>query len=181
MEEPHGWHPLAKEKYKIKYDSIFRDELTGLHNRRYLNNELSKISPTDNVSVVMLDIDDFKSFNDKHGHDIGDLVLRAVGRELVGSIREEDIAARYGGEEFTLIFKNFNNKTDIQNRVEEIRKKFENTVIGRNDKKLKFTASFGIAFSDGTKKIDEFLKLADKALYTSKHGGKNQITVAQSV
>lgn len=161
-----------------------RDSLTGLHNRGFLDKEIEKLKPTDKFAAVMLDADEFKKFNDTYGHKTGDKVLKSLSRVLVDNIQivegeNPDVIARYGGEEFAILFKNFNDREAVKRRLEYIRKEIEGQRIDRDNKDIKFTASFGVAFSDGVSSADEVLKKADEALYVSKQNGRNQVTVAE--
>lgn len=166
----------------LKTRSI-RDPLTDLYNRAYLNEFLERDLHRAqrnhvSVSIVMMDIDYFKNFNDKYGHDAGDLVLKELGKLLKENIRGSDITCRYGGEEFLLIF--YDTDSDAgRERVEKIRLLISNMeVILRGTILDKITASFGLAVfpKDGTT-LETLITAADQALFQSKKNGRNQLTI----
>lgn len=170
-----------KRYYNQKRDSLsdmaFRDQLTGLFNRRYFDQKLKEEIDRSArygrpLSLVMGDIDKFKSYNDDFGHQKGDEVLRSVADLLKGSCRTSDIAARYGGEEMVLILP----ETDSDGAflvAEKARKAIEaraGDIAGR-----KVTISMGIAsFGPGTDGPAELIAAADKALYKAKEEGRNR-------
>lgn len=152
------------------------DTLTGLFNRRYYDKELdAKIAnfqrTAQKFSLILIDIDFFKSINDTHGHDTGDGVLKAMSRQLQKNIREIDTLARIGGEEFAIILPN----CDVDATViaaERQRKAIENMP----EIPFKITASFGVtAILPGDNKTTIYQR-ADNALYQSKENGRNKVT-----
>jgi diguanylate cyclase (GGDEF)-like protein/PAS domain S-box-containing protein len=152
------------------------DALTGMYNRRYMDDALQREllrSHRDDypVSVLMLDIDHFKDFNDTYGHDAGDQVLVALGNLLHTNIRQSDVACRFGGEEFVVILPKAGGD-DALNRAERLREDFGNLRIGPEG--LSATISIGLAVypRDGAS-VDELLRAADQALYTAKAAGRN--------
>ena len=167
---------------KLRIESI-RDALTGLYNRRYLENVLEeeqyrlKRHPSP-LSVIMLDIDHFKTFNDQYGHDTGDAVLKGLGRFLKAHVRGEDIACRYGGEEFLLIL----TSTALEAarvRAEQIWKELGDMHIHYRNHDFSLTASIGVAnFPTHGQELSDVINAADKALYAAKTGGRNQVVVA---
>jgi diguanylate cyclase (GGDEF)-like protein/PAS domain S-box-containing protein len=165
-------------------EMALRDGLTGLYNRRYLedalNREFHRAERNGKpVSVVMIDIDQFKHFNDKYGHDAGDFVLSAVGRAITKSIRPSDIACRYGGEEFAVVLSDANLEC-ARERAEHLRFAIRDTNLTRLGQTLSApTASFGVAAypAHGTKPAD-LLKAADQALYRAKQEGRDRVCVA---
>jgi diguanylate cyclase (GGDEF)-like protein/PAS domain S-box-containing protein len=165
-------------------EMALRDGLTGLYNRRYLedalNRELHRAERSGKpVSVVMIDIDHFKRFNDKFGHDAGDFVLSAVARAITKSIRPSDIACRYGGEELAVVLA----EADLEcarARAEQMRLAIRETNLVHLGQTLPTpTASFGVAVypANGTKPAD-LLKAADQALYSAKGGGRDRVCAA---
>lgn len=151
------------------------DEMTGIRNHKGILNFLedklttasSKLSP---VSVLMLDIDDFKKVNDTHGHVIGDTVLRDIAQIIQRTIRESDMVGRYGGEEFLVVFDCMNNK--LAARVgQRILKSVEAHIFQEN---IRVTISGGIAEYNGEEALD-LVEKADKKLYTAKRTGKNKV------
>lgn len=168
---------------KLQVQSL-RDPLTGLFNRRYLEENLAReLHRCERrklpLSVLMLDVDHFKQFNDRHGHAAGDAVLALVGRTLASAVRQEDIACRYGGEEFTLVLPEMDAATAFA-RAETIRKTLESSTIVHLRQTLgPITISAGIATypADGTTP-ELLLEVADAWLYRAKAGGRNQIAPA---
>ena len=154
------------------------DSLTGLANRRTLDEELAlewrrAHRVGDSLAFVLLDLDDFKTVNDSHGHQAGDAVLRAVGEILGAGVRHVDLAGRYGGEEFALILP----ETDLPGALklaERIRARLEATAVELpSGESLHATASFGVAVNDGLTAAEQLVAAADEALYAAKAAGKN--------
>ncbi|MEM1172113.1 MAG: sensor domain-containing diguanylate cyclase [Cyanobacteria bacterium P01_H01_bin.35] len=192
--QQHLAHTVAKQislafynlklKEQLRNDSI-RDSLTGLFNRRYLDESLNQeiIRAKRNqqpLSVIMVDIDHFKKFNDTYGHDVGDIVLREVAKFLEGEVRESDIVCRYGGEEMTLIL--INTPLDIaKQRAENICSGVRELSLENQGEVLpSVTVSLGVASFplDGTAG-EEIVQKADRALYQAKKAGRNQVVLYQ--
>lgn len=154
------------------------DSLTGLANRRAFDDELQRRfaewqrrrTP---FTLLILDIDHFKQFNDSHGHPAGDEVLRNVGKVLVKTARQMDLPCRYGGEEFAAILP----ATDVQEArvaAERFRKAIETSVVKFEGKPFSVTASIGVArVSDDDYDPARLIRRADEALYKSKEAGRN--------
>jgi diguanylate cyclase (GGDEF)-like protein len=168
-------------------DQAVRDSLTGLFNRRYMEETLDRevrraIRRNRPLSVLMLDLDCFKRYNDRYGHAAGDTVLRRVGTFLHRRIRTEDIACRYGGEEFVVILPEATPEVALQ-RAEEIRAGIKQLKIIHDARALDYiSASIGLAsaspeLSEGS----SLLRAADVALYQSKEAGRDRVTVANAV
>jgi diguanylate cyclase (GGDEF)-like protein len=161
-----------------------RDGLTGLYNRRYmedaLNREIHRAERSGKpLSVVMIDIDHFKSFNDKYGHDAGDFVLSALARAIMKNIRPSDMACRYGGEELAVVLPEASLECACE-RAEQMRLAIRGTNLTHLGQTLPApTASFGVAVypANGTKPAN-LLKAADDALYRAKHAGRDRVCVA---
>jgi diguanylate cyclase (GGDEF)-like protein len=161
-----------------------RDALTGLYNRRHLDEALTRELHRSQrvnlpVSVLMIDIDHFKAFNDTYGHTVGDAVLADVAGILRDRIRVEDIACRYGGEEFAIIMAGLD-LAEAADRAEEIRRRVaQHDFIWRDLLLGHLTVSIGIAthprHGDGP---DRLLRSADAALYRAKEGGRNRVEIA---
>jgi diguanylate cyclase (GGDEF)-like protein len=158
------------------------DPLTKLNNRGHwetrLEEEFKRFSRSHSPSVlIMLDIDHFKKVNDTYGHQGGDAVLRRLGKILISQYRDTDIIGRYGGEEFGILLLD----TDTQKAlalVENLTQEILNTDIVHDKKKITITLSFGITqINSSFKRHDEWIDLADKALYQSKQNGRNRATV----
>lgn len=160
------------------------DPLTGLYNRRYLETFMEKqlaIADRNNqlLSIVMFDIDNFKAFNDTHGHDAGDVALRSLAQAIAKNIRASDIGVRYGGEEFVIVLPNTDKMTALD-VAERIRTAVEVMVIAiSRTKRTKVTASFGIAtYGMDAESLDALITKADAALYRAKRAGKNRTCLA---
>jgi diguanylate cyclase (GGDEF)-like protein len=128
----------------------------------------------------MLDLDDFKSVNDRYGHAIGDLVLMQVGEVLAKSIRRGDILARWGGEEFILLLP----ETDLDAAAEfaeRIRTAIVQLLIARDDIRLQVTASFGVGQLVADQDLNGLIHRVDKLLYLAKGAGRNRVMKADAV
>jgi diguanylate cyclase (GGDEF)-like protein len=161
-----------------------KDPLTGLYNRRYLQEMLDReirraIRSEQALGVLMLDLDHFKNFNDTYGHDAGDAVLRETASFLVRSIRAEDFVCRYGGEEFVVILPTADLRA-AEARAQRIRAKLRDLVILHNGRSLGLiTASIGVAaLPDHGTNEKELLQTADAALYRAKREGRDRVAVA---
>jgi diguanylate cyclase (GGDEF)-like protein len=158
------------------------DSLTGLLNRRYieerLTEEMNRSDRTgDPVTFMMLDVDEFKSYNDRYGHPAGDEALELIGQILRENLRGADVAARYGGEEFSVLLPE-TNLEEAQAIAERIRRHVEDTRFP----KRKVTVSIGIATLGGS--LDDtkkFIKAADDALYAAKRAGRNNIQIYSEI
>ena len=169
----------------LRVQSI-RDPLTGLFNRRYmeesLDRELRRAARNQQaVSVLMLDVDHFKQFNDSFGHQAGDTLLRALGDFMIQRTRGQDIACRYGGEEFTLILTGAPKAAAIK-RAELLREELKRLVVEHASQVLgKVTFSIGISvYPDDGANAEELVRAADQALYLAKREGRDRIVVSQS-
>jgi diguanylate cyclase (GGDEF)-like protein/PAS domain S-box-containing protein len=161
-------------------EQAVRDPLTGLYNRRYLDETLEReISRARRdglpLSVVMLDIDHFKRINDTHGHQLGDEVLRLLGRTLLGDIRLEDVACRYGGEEFLILLPAMPLEAAVA-RAEGWRRAVASLALARDGHLVRFTVSLGVAtFPVHGATPDELTRCADLALYRAKREGRDRV------
>ena len=180
---------LVVSVIETSHSMAFRDELTGISGRRALEEKLLQLSG--NFTVAMVDIDFFKRFNDRHGHEVGDQVLRLVAAKLT-TVSGGGKPFRYGGEEFTIIFPGLDSKAAMPH-LEKLRKRVEQTrfiVRGSNRsgkrlekakgirgfrKRAKVTISIGVAErNDKYTSPDQVLMAADKALYRAKKAGRNR-------
>ena len=173
----------AKLRDQLRDQSI-RDPLTGLYNRRYMldscRREFARATRAKaHVSILSVDIDHFKKFNDNHGHDAGDVVLRAFSECLRANVREDDIACRFGGEEFIVALPGTSAEVATQ-RAELLRGKVEEMVVRYLDSALpRITISIGVATfpSAGDNPLSVF-KVADMALYRAKEQGRNRVMIS---
>jgi len=168
---------------ELKLKSI-QDSLTGLANRRHMEDILQRqfhrlLRYQTQCSLIMLDVDHFKDFNDTYGHEVGDLVLQELGRYLKKSTRGEDLACRFGGEEFIIIMVNTNIERAFD-KAEKIRAEIaESLSIPHHSGLLNVTVSCGVATAPTHgKKIKTLLKAVDNALYQAKHNGRNRVEIA---
>lgn len=153
------------------------DALTSLANRRAFDDFIARQQAEfrrDNrpVTVLMLDVDKFKLFNDTHGHQAGDAVLQGVAQVLRKSMRDIDLVARYGGEEFSVVFPG-SKLLEVAPAAERARAAIQAATFMFEGKQLKVTASFGLAEIRAGEAIVETVKRADEALYASKKAGRN--------
>jgi diguanylate cyclase (GGDEF)-like protein len=153
-----------------------RDWLTGLHNRRYLARELEQLSGrlTGEVSLAVLDIDRFKSVNDRFGHDAGDQVLIRVSRLLCDALRATDIIVRSGGEEFTLLMPDTSEGAAIT-ACERIRRAIAGEVWEAIGENVSLSCCVGIASAQADEDLATLLRLADQRLYEAKNSGRDRI------
>ncbi len=160
------------------------DPLTGLYNRRYFEEFMEKqlaIAERNNqpLSMIILDLDNFKNFNDTYGHDAGDMALKTIAHTINKNIRASDIGVRYGGEEFIIVLPNTGKKNAFE-VAERIRNSIEiNKIPVFRDKKIAITASLGIAtYGIDADSIETLIAKADNALYNAKKSGKNKVFMA---
>ncbi len=168
---------------KLEHLSV-TDHLTGLYNRRHLMELLQRefdrsVRYSSKLSIIMVDIDHFKHFNDRYGHLTGDMVLVKVAEELRNNLRKHDIIGRYGGEEFVIILP----ETDVRGAMtvaERYRKRISEKNFGSDKTPLRVTISLGVAGypEHPIKDIDDLLRLADTALYKAKREGRNRVAAA---
>jgi diguanylate cyclase (GGDEF)-like protein len=173
------------------YAMAYRDELTGLPARRALNDALLRVDGT--YTVAMVDVDHFKKFNDSHGHDVGDQVLRMVAGRLA-RVDGGGRAFRYGGEEFAVLFPG-KSATESAPHLETLRAAVASASFtkrgqdrprrkpksprarGANARQLAVTVSIGAAHARGSALAEDVVKAADKALYRAKEGGRNRVAL----
>ncbi|GAC1506065.1 MAG: hypothetical protein NVS1B6_13990 [Steroidobacteraceae bacterium] len=165
-------------------EMALRDGLTGLYNRRFLEDALTRElhraeRSGKEVAVVMIDIDHFKRFNDKYGHDAGDFVLSSLARAITKSIRPSDMACRYGGEELAVVLAESNRECALE-KAEQMRAAIRDTHLVYLSQTLPApTASFGVAvYPDNGMRPADLLKAADLALYRAKKEGRDRVCPA---
>ncbi len=174
LEKLHGY-------YQTAINSAIKDGLTGLYKRSYfmvcLDQEIKRINRHhDCLSVMMIDIDNFKLYNDNLGHLGGDIILREVGKIILDNIREIDIAARYGGEEFIVLLLNIDKKNSLI-IAQRIQSKLLKLLLPSKLSNIidKLTVSIGIAdFPYSSKSTSDLINKADLMLYQAKKTGKNK-------
>jgi diguanylate cyclase (GGDEF)-like protein len=168
---------VKHKKIKKLISETRTDALTQITNRLGFNSsiEMLFVNPPDNFAAAILDLDYFKDINDSMGHDIGDLYLTLVAKELAKSLPNGDFVARLGGDEFAIIYKNFSDINELKSQVRKTHKSI-NKVHYVLDKKIKGSASVGVAIYTGKENKTQLLKCADVAMYESKHLGKNNFS-----
>ena len=169
------------QQHSEKLENLaFYDTLTQIYNRRYFETKLldeienAKRYPSD-LSVIFIDIDNFKHVNDTKGHDIGDEVLKIISKTFKETIRATDIIARWGGEEFVILLPNTKVKETIV-IAEKLKHSLENSTEIKTILSYALEASFGVTEYKKSDDIDTIIKRADDAMYISKRNGKNRVT-----
>jgi diguanylate cyclase len=175
---------LQRDLESVRKEAM-TDGLTGLSNRKAFDQEINRIANEAQAegeifTLLMLDIDHFKSFNDNFGHQIGDQVLRLVAHTLTEGVKGRDMAARYGGEEFSIILPGTPLEAGIT--VGNALRKAVATkdVVNRNTGETlgRITMSVGVAEFSSGEEVEQLIERADAALYTAKHNGRNQVAAA---
>jgi two-component system cell cycle response regulator len=173
--------PCEEGYQREMYERTVRDELTGLYNRSYFVKGVAPLTDRSSIremglAILLIDLDHFKRINDGHGHEIGDEVLREVGRILRESARAEDLIARSGGEEFVIALPCHSLEQAIE-RAERIRGKIAGGRIDGRGRDLRVTASFGVAYSPPgcMRNLAVMISAADEALYLAKKRGRNRV------
>jgi diguanylate cyclase len=172
---------LQRDLDEVRRESML-DPLTKIFNRKCFDEGIAKSlaeasRDASSLSLVLLDIDHFKQFNDTYGHQTGDQVLRLVAMTLKSNIKGKDLAARYGGEEFVAVLPS----TDLDGAVivaENIRKAIQAKELlkrSTNEKLGRITASFGVAVFHPNDTVSSFIERADRCLYAAKHAGRNRV------
>jgi diguanylate cyclase len=172
---------LQQSLEAIRAESL-TDPLTGLGNRKYFDNSIemavqNALETGEPLSLLMFDIDHFKSFNDSYGHLTGDQVLRLVGMSLKQTIKGQDITARYGGEEFAVVLPNtaLRQALTVADHIrravmsKELKKKSTGEILGR------VTISVGVSMLKPGDDTDSLIERADACLYAAKRNGRNRV------
>ncbi|MCX7989476.1 MAG: GGDEF domain-containing protein [Aquificaceae bacterium] len=169
-----------KEKEKRVYDMATHDQLTKLHNRWYAEeffaSELARAKRQGlPLSILMIDVDNFKNINDTYGHNVGDMVLKSLAQILKSSVRSYDLVARWGGEEFLILLLG-----DGQEEAVSIGERIRRSVESLSKEGIpKFTVSVGVASYREGDDINSLIERADKALYKAKSQGKNRVVAGE--
>ncbi|WP_223827335.1 GGDEF domain-containing protein [Undibacterium oligocarboniphilum] len=159
------------------------DGLTGLHNRAWLNVQMPSmiehaLISGNPLSIILVDLDHFKKFNDEHGHLLGDDVLQSAAKVLNAGLRPTDFAARYGGEEMMVILPGTSQKAALGVAQRLCTKLSKTRIFTDQDKALPhITGSFGVATLQTHQNAADLIDAADRALYRAKNGGRNQVAV----
>ena len=175
---------ISKQVEQLKEYAI-RDPLTNLHNRRFpsefLQNEFKKLKKFDGIlSIILLDVDNFKYYNDTYGHDCGDQILVSISRLINENFRQSDITCRYGGDEFFIAMSG-SDVGEARKKVKILQDRIaEEKYAAICDAEVQVTISIGIAaYPRHGETVDEVIKAADVALYLAKEKGKNCIEVME--
>lgn len=184
--ERYGQLREVQERVRTMEHLADHDELTLLYNRRAINNSLeSEFQRTVRygrpLSILMIDLDDFKAVNDTHGHVVGDEVLRELAVRLTTSSRATDIVGRYGGEEFLCILPESDGEA-ASHAAENVRVAVEQSPFDTTAGPVSLTISVGVVSAPGpmVDSVADLIRLADAALYDAKRNGKNRVEVYQS-
>lgn len=159
---------------KLRTQSL-RDPLTGLYNRRYMEDALERFISLgarngSSTAVLMIDLDNFKSLNDEHGHAKGDAVLRDVAAQIIGSLRPSDVVCRYGGEELLAVLPDCSLESALE-CAEKLRGRIESL---SDTHQCRVSASIGVAsIPETSSSAADVMPMADAALYNAKKAGKN--------
>ena len=171
-----------RDNVQASIEMAVTDGLTGLHNRRYMETHVTTLveqaaARGKPLSVLVLDIDYFKSINDTHGHDAGDDVLREFARRLRKNVRGIDLACRFGGEEFVVVMPDTDGAV-AEKVAERIRAEIAQMpfALGQEGKTIEVTVSVGVSsLLKGSDTVAALMKRADLALYEAKSGGRNRV------
>lgn len=179
------YQEALKANYQQSISMAITDALTGLYNRHYLNTHLENtvrnaLANSKPLSLMIMDMDHFKSVNDTYGHDVGDQVLKQLADIIVKTTRSADLVARFGGEEFVVLMPETDEK-EARDAAERLRKRVESTpfIITHEVGQITKTLSIGVSYLDFMgDSCEALLKRADEALYRAKNGGRNRVEMA---
>ena len=180
----HYLYRVEREEISPLRRSANVDGLTGLGSRSFFERAARRRveQAMDNgtpLSCVLLDVDDFKAYNDSHGHDAGDEILRCVARIMRESARADDLVGRYGGEEFVLLV-NAGAEGALE-VAERIREAVERECVPENPLEHPTTVSLGVVpLSEETRSLERLIAMADAEMYRAKKTGKNRVSVFQN-
>jgi len=166
-------------------DKVHFDALTGIYSRRFMEDNLRRIKKSHSrsggiLSVIMIDVDFFKKYNDTYGHAAGDMCLKAIAETISGSLsRPDDFTARYGGEEFIVVLSN-TDEVGARFIAEKILENVQalNIPHAKSEVAERVTVSIGVTTGtvERAQYFEDYIKRADEALYISKQDGRNRIT-----
>ena len=172
---------LVRLQERLTFLSL-HDQLTGLHNRngflapfdKYIHQAKQNSMP---LSLIMLDIDNFKSFNDSYGHQVGDKVLQSLADIISKNSRPSDFCVRFGGDEFIILLPETSQKQALQIAANLKNKVEKSSISLTNNEEIHYTTSIGVAtYPENGSEQTSILNAVDKAMYRSKKSGKNQVS-----
>jgi diguanylate cyclase len=169
-----------EEELQAAGEKAKQDYLTGLLNRRGMDEELARMfgEGWEKVTLVLLDIDNFKKINDQLGHEAGDEALKYLSDAIRESIGGKGVPARMGGEEFVIIFTGYDAE-QVKEETEKLQRALTRKIFMANDEKRVVTFSAGVAQRAGDESPSETLARADEAMYTAKQKGKNRVEISE--
>jgi diguanylate cyclase len=169
-----SWLEEAQQHSAQLYDQARTDPLTGLPNRRALEELLDDVHQRgEGFGLIFADIDHFKRVNDQHGHDQGDLVLKGVAERFRQTLRSSDVVGRWGGEEFVIVCRH-----DTAYVAAMVAERLRKAVLSTPLANVNLTCSFGVAAQRGHEDIKSVLERGDQALYQAKENGRNRIEIS---
>lgn len=177
-------HPIRNAlMYHEAVNASVRDPLTGVNNRSNFREVLDREVELSRrhgapLSLIMMDVDRFKSINDEHGHIAGDMALKSIANCMLACIRDSDILFRYGGEEFCIALAN-TNLAGARKLAERVRRALEILVVRTSGARLHVTASFGVATLGSDDDAANLVDKADQSLYRAKALGRNRIATQE--
>lgn len=174
-----------REKFELAHRASLTDGLTNIANRKHFDQQIRQMAAQamevgEPLALAMIDIDHFKKFNDTHGHQLGDSVIKLVAKRLATDARPTDFPARYGGEEFALLMGATNSEAAVS-VADRIRLSLAGKILKKRDTGEPIggvTISSGVAVYKFGETIDNFIERADKALYKAKQAGRNCVVLA---
>jgi diguanylate cyclase (GGDEF)-like protein len=167
--------------YRAAEEAATTDALTGLPNRRYFEEYVHLLGrgrrADDAIGILMVDVDRFKQLNDRHGHAVGDVVLREVAHAIAAAVRDVDLPARIGGEEFVVLLRNPSRAvaTEVGERIREAVERLDLRRVGVEKVTVSVGATVGAGGAEG---VSELVASADRALYRAKRFGRNRVEAA---
>ena len=171
---------LVEERTKELHALAYRDQLTGIANRRGFSDGFAKVqaaaSPDARLAMLLIDIDRFKEINDTYGHQAGDEVAVEIARRIAAVLRPSDICGRWGGDEFIVLFSDLGSRS-LKVIAEAMRRGLSNPVVLRDGQSVAVTVSVGACLAEPGETVEQVADMADAALYNAKEDGRDRIVV----